>query len=315
MEATIREAYGQALVECGKEDSNIVVLDADVSSSTKSCLFGQAFPDRFFNVGVAEANMNAMACGFASCSKIPFTNTFATFQTSNGLLSLRALASYNSLNVKVMGGYGGLSDSYDGPTHHAMDDLAIMSALPNFTVAVASDATLTAYLVQEAARRNGPFYVRLSREALPKLYEASTPFELGKAKTISTGEDATVIACGVMVSKALAAASMTSASVGVIDMFTIKPLDKATVIRAAQKTGAIVVAEEHNCRGGLGEKVAAALAEANVHVPISFVALKDVHTESGSYEALLSKYGLDETAILRAIEEVLRKKQGNGSIQ
>jgi len=311
MALSIRDAYGAALVKYGKDNADVVVLDADVSSSTKSGLFGRECPDRFFNVGIAEANMNAMACGFASAGKIPFTNTFATFTTSNGLLSMRALASYNNLNVKFIGAYGGLSDSYDGPTHHSIDDLAVTMALPNFTVAVASDEVVTDFLVRSAIETKGPFYIRLSREALPKLYEESGEFTLGRAKRILNGKDVTVIACGVMVSQAVNAAELlreAGLDVGVVDMFTVKPLDVDAVIEAARRSGALVVAEEHNRYGGLCASVCQALVAAGECVPVEFVTLNDEHTESGAYDALLARYGLDDIAVAEACKKAIAGK-------
>lgn len=311
MAVSIRDAYGAALVKYGKDNADVVVLDADVSGSTKSGMFGNEFPGRFFNVGIAEANMNAIACGFASAGKIPFTNTFATFTTSNGLLSMRALASYNNLNVKFIGAYGGLSDSYDGPTHHSIDDLAVTTALPNFTVAVASDEVVTDFLVKSAIETNGPFYIRLSREAMPKLYEEGTRFTLGKANRVLDGKDVTVIACGVMVSQALEAAEILRADgldVGVVDMFTVKPLDAGAVIEAAERSGALVVAEEHNRYGGLCASVCQALAEAGKCVSVEFIALNDEHTESGAYSELLAKYGLDSAAIAGACKKAVARK-------
>lgn len=311
MAVSIRDAYGAALVKYGKDNADVVVLDADVSSSTKSGLFGKEYPERFFNVGIAEANMNAMACGFASAGKIPFTNTFATFTTSNGLLSMRALASYNNLNVKFIGGYGGLSDSYDGPTHHSIDDLAVTTALPNFTVAVASDELITDFLVKIAIETEGPFYIRLSREALPKLYEEDAAFTLGKANRLLDGKDVTIIACGVMVSQAVDAAKILRAdglSVGVVDMFTVKPLDADAVIEAAGRSGALVVTEEHNRYGGLCASVCQALAEAGKCVPVEFVAINDEHAESGAYGELLARYGLDSVAVAEACKKAIARK-------
>lgn len=312
MAVTIRDAYGAALVKYGKDNPKVVVLDADVSTSTKTGAFWKACPERFFNVGIAEANMNAMACGFASAGKIPFANTFANFITSNGLLSMRALASYNRLNAKFAGAYGGISNSYDGPTHHSIDDLAVTCALPGFTVVVASDEQITDYLVKAAIETDGPFYLRLSREALPKLYGEDTHFQLGKAQALCHGTDVTVIACGVMVSQSLKAAEALKSkgiSVGVLDMFTVKPLDRDAVIKAAGESGALVVAEEHNRYGGLGAIVAQVMAEEGLAVPLEAVALDDRHTESGAYPQLLKKYRLDSDAVEAACEKAIERKK------
>lgn len=311
MSVSIREAYGLSLAKYGRENPDVVVLNADVSSSTKTGAFAQEFPNRFFNVGIAEANMCSMACGFAAAGKIPFANSFAMFLTSNGLLSMRALASYNDMNVKFAGGYGGLSDSYDGPTHHAIDDLAVTCALPNFTVAVASDACLTDFLVRSAIEMPGPFYLRLSREALPDLYEPQTEFKIGKAQCLRKGKDVTIIACGVMVSEALHAADaleQDGISAGVLDMFTIKPLDESAILQAVQETGALVVAQEHNRTGGLCSAVAEAMLQNDIFAPVEWIALGDVHTESGAYRALLEKYGLDASAIKAAAVRAVNRK-------
>lgn len=307
MALSIRDAYGKALEKYG-HNPDVVVLDADVSASTKSELFGKKYPDRFFNVGIAEANMNAMACGFASCGKIPFTNTFATFNTSNGLLSLRALASYNNLNVKIAGAYAGLSDSYDGPTHHAIDDIAIMNALPNFTVLIASDEYIVDFLVKSAIEKPGPCYLRLSREAVPAIYNENSKFEIGKANVIKEGSDVCIIACGVMVNfakKAAEALEKEGIHVGVVDMFTIKPLDLSAILEISKKYKAIVVAEEHNIHGGLSSCIASALVTNHIAIPTAFVSLQDCHAESGAYTDLLEKYKLDEKSIATACRTIL----------
>ena len=236
MAKTIREAYGEALVTYGKEDPRVVVLDADVSGSTKSAVFGAACPERFFNVGIAESNMTAMAAGFAATGKIPFVNTFAVFLSSLGLTATRIYASYSRLPIKLAGAYGGLSDALDGASHHALEDLAIMRTLPNMKVFVASDAVQTAWLVKNAIADPSPMYLRLSREAFPSLYEETEVFHEGEGKIVREGSDATVIACGLLVGNALQAAEMLSAegiSLRVVDMFCIKPIDKELILRCA----------------------------------------------------------------------------------
>ena len=312
MAKAIREVYGEALVKYGRGNPDVVVLDADVSGSTRSALFQEACPDRFFNVGVAEANMSAMAAGFASVGKIPFVNTFATFITTIGLLSARIFGSYSHLNVKFMGAYGGLSDAYDGPSHHSIEDLAIMRALPNFRVYVASDETLTDWLVRHAIESKGPMYVRLSRDVFPSVYEPGTRFEDGKGRVLRKGKDATIVACGVMAGLALDAAK-TLASEGidtaVVDMFTIKPLDAGLLLEFARSTGAIVTAEEHSVVGGLGGAVAETLIAEPISVPVGFVWLADCHAECGSYAELLKKYRLDAAAIVAKVRETVAKKR------
>lgn len=311
MAKTIREAYGEALVTYGKEDPRVVVLDADVSGSTKSAVFGAACPERFFNVGIAESNMTAMAAGFAATGKIPFVNTFAVFLSSLGLTATRIYASYSRLPIKLAGAYGGLSDALDGASHHALEDLAIMRTLPNMKVFVASDAVQTAWLVKNAIADPSPMYLRLSREAFPSLYEETEVFREGEGKIVREGSDATVIACGLLVGNALQAAEILSAegiSLRVVDMFCIKPIDKELILRCAAETGAIVTAEEHNIYGGLGGAVCEVLCREGACVPVGSIGLRDTHGESGPYARLQEKYGLDAAAIAREVRCVLQKK-------
>lgn len=311
MAKAIRDVYGEALAKYGKDNKDVVVLDADVSGSTKSATFGKACPDRFFNMGIAEANMVAAAAGMASCGKIPFVNTFAVFLTSIGLCSARALGSYSKLPIKMAGAYAGMSDAFDGPSHHALEDIAIMRSLPNFKVFVASDATLTDWMVKNAIEDPSPMYLRLSRDVFPDLYAEGEVFEEGKGKVVREGTDVTVIACGILVSKAIEAAeelAKEGISVRVVDMFCIKPLDKDLVVKCAKETGAIVSAEEHNIMGGLGSAVAEALCEAGAQVPMGFVGTKDVHGECGPYNNLLAKYGMDANAVAAKIRETIAKK-------
>ena len=311
MAKAIRDVYGEALAKYGKDNDKVVVLDADVSGSTKSATFGKACPDRFFNMGIAEANMVAAAGGMASCGKIPFVNTFAVFLTSIGLTAARALGSYSKLPIKMAGAYAGMSDAFDGPSHHALEDIAVKRSLPNFKVLVASDATQTVWLVKHAIEDPSPMYLRLSRDVFPDLYAEGEVFEEGKGKVVREGTDATVIACGILVSKALAAAeelAKEGISVRVVDMFSIKPLDKELIIKCAKETGAIVSAEEHSVIGGLGGAVAEALCEAGAQVPMAFVGTQDLHGECGPYNNLLAKYGMDAAAVAKKVREVIAKK-------
>ncbi|MGI6031567.1 MAG: transketolase family protein [Eubacteriales bacterium] len=310
MAKAIRDVYGDSLLKYGKENDKVVVLDADVSCSTKSAVFGNECPDRFFNCGIAEYAMVGMAGGFAKAGKVPFVNTFAVFLSTIGALGARALMSYSKLNIKLMGAYGGLSDAYDGPTHHAIEDVAIMRALPGVTVMVASDAAMTDWMVKTAIDTEGPMYIRLSRDATPDTYTADTKFEIGKALTVKEGSDAAIIACGIMVSKAMEAAEKLAAEgikVKVVDMFTIKPIDAEAVLEAA-KTGAIVTAEEHNVYGGLGSAVAEVLVKNGAGVPVEMIGLQDTHAETGAYNALLAKYGMDADAIAAAVKKAIANK-------
>ena len=311
MAKAIRDVYGDALVKFGKDNKNVVVLDADVSGSTKSAVFGKACPDRFFNVGIAEANMTAMAGGLASVGKIPFVNTFAVFLTTIGLLSARALGSYSKLPIKMVGAYGGMSDAFDGPSHHALEDIAIMRTLPNFKVFVPCDATETEWVVKNAIEDASPMYLRLSRDVFPDVYSEGTSFEEGKGNIVREGKDATVIACGLMVGHAMKAAeelAKEGIEIRVVDMFCIKPLDKELVVRCAKETGAIISAEEHSIIGGLGGAVSEALCAAGAQVPMGFVGTNDIHGECGPYAKLQEKYGFDAAAIVRKVKETVAAK-------
>ena len=313
MPKSIRDAYGEAILACGRENPDVVVLDADVSGSTRTSVFAKEFPERFFNVGIAEANMSAMAAGFASAGKIPFVNTFASFATTLGLLPSRALSSYAKLPVKVMGAYGGLSDAFDGPSHHSVEDLAIMRSIPNFKIYVASDATQTLWLVNHVAGDPYPNYLRLSRDTFPDVYAPEDDaFTDGKARIVREGGDVSVIACGILVGFAAEAAddlAKEGVSVRVVDMFCLKPIDVDVIVDCARKTGAIVTAEEHSIIGGLGGAVCETLCEAGTAVPVTRVGIKDRHAECGPYKKLLAKYGLDKQALINAIKDVLTKKR------
>ena len=296
MPKQIREVYGSVLAELGDTNENIVVLDADLSGSTKSAIFGKAHPERFFNMGIAEQNMVATAAGMAACGKIPFVNTFTVFLTSLGLLSARDQICYANLNVKFGGAYCGMSDALDGASHHATEDIAFMRALPNMKVIV---------------ENYGPMYLRLSREVYPDLYTEDTKFELGKGAIVRDGSDVTVIACGIMVHKALEAANLLEErliSVRVVDMYSIKPIDRELIVKCAKETGAIVCAEEHNIHGGLGSAVSEVLAYEGCGVPTEFVGIQDTFTESAPYKELLAKYGIDADGVIEGIEKVLDRK-------
>ena len=311
MAKSIRDVYGEALVRYGKDDPRVVVLDADVSSSTKSGTFKKACPERFFNAGIAEADMTSMAAGFATTGKIPFANTFAVFITSIGLCAARAFGSYSKLPIKLVGAYGGLSDAFDGPSHHSLEDIAVMRSLPNFKVFVPCDAAQTDWVVKNAIEDPSPMYLRFSRDVFPDVYEAGETFEEGKGRIVREGTDATVIACGIMVGNAVKAAeelAKEGISLRVVDMFCIKPLDKELVVRCAKETGAIISAEEHNIIGGLGGAVAEALAASGINAPMGFVGMNDCHGECGPYAKLMEKYGLDPAAIAKKVKETIARK-------
>jgi transketolase len=306
----IRDAYGEALLKIGGENENIVVLEADVGSSSKSILFGKQYPNRYFNVGIAEGNMAAMAAGFATAGKIPFINTFATFLTLRAGDPVNSLIAYSKLNVKLAGTYAGLSDSYDGASHHAISDIALMRALPNMTVISVADAVETEKAVKAVSEFNGPVYLRLSRAPVPIIFDEDYKFEIGKGVQLTEGGDVTIVATGYMVQKSLEAAEALKAKgiqARVINIHTIKPIDKELLIKCAMETGAVVAAEEHNIVGGLGSAVAEVLVK-EYPVPMEFVGVEDKFAESGDYEKLLEKYGLSARAIVEKVESVIKKK-------
>lgn len=311
MSKAIRDVYGEALLKYGKDNKNVVVLDADVSGSTKSIIFGRECPERFLNVGIAEANMAAMAAGLASVGKIPFANTFAVFLTTNGLNAIRSFASYSKLPIKLAGAYSGMSDAFDGPSHHSLEDIAVMRTLPNMEVYVPCDAAETDWLVKYAIKTPKPMYIRLSRDVFPNIYQEGTEFEAGKGKIVKEGTDATVIACGLLVGTALEAATMLEKegiNIRVVDMFSIKPLDRELIKKCAQETGALVSAEEHSIYGGLGGAVAEVVAGERLNVPMAFVGINDLHGECGPYKKLQVKYGFDANAIIEKVKLALSLK-------
>ena len=306
----IRDAYGEALQKIGRENKNIVVLEADVGSSSKSILFGKENPERYFNVGISEGNMTAMAAGFASAGKIPFINTFATFMTLRAGDPINSLIAYSNLNVKLAGTYAGLSDSYDGASHHAISDIALMRSLPNMTVLSVADAVETEKATRAAVEYKGPVYLRLSRAAVPIIFEESYKFEIGKGVQLTEGNDVSIIATGYMLQKSLLAAEELKSrgiQARVVNIHTIKPIDRKLLIKCAMETGAVVTAEEHSVIGGLGGAVAEVLVK-ECPVPMDFVGVEDRFAESGDYEKLLEKYGLSVQNIVAKVESVIKKK-------
>ena len=307
----IRDVYGETLAQLGRENKDIVALEADVGSSSKSIVFGKEFPNRYFNVGVAEANMVAVAAGLATTGKIPFANTLAAFMVLRAADPVRSLVAYTKLNVKLAGTYAGLSDSYDGASHHAIADIAFMRALPNMTVISVSDPVEAELATRAAAEFKGPVYLRLSRAEVPVVLDkASYDFKIGKGVTLVDGGDLTIVATGYMLIKALEAAEILAAKgikARVVNIHTIKPIDRELLIACARETGAIVTAEEHNVLGGLGSAVSEVLA-GNCPVPIEFVGVEDRFTESGDYEKLLAKYGLSADNIVARAQQVLKRK-------
>jgi transketolase len=306
----LRDAFGEALIELGRENEDVVVLDADVSGSTRTKMFGDVYPDRFFNVGIAEANMMNIAAGLAACGKIPFVSTFSFLACLRAGDQLRTSIAYPRLNVKVGAGYGGLSDSFDGPTHHSLCDIAVVRSMPNMTVVVVSDPNQTKKAVKAVAAYDGPVYLRLSRAEVPYVLPEDAPFVIGKGNLLRNGSDLTLVVAGVPLARTMEAAERLAkegVQARVIEMPTIKPIDRELLVEAARETGAVVTVEEHNIMGGLGSAVAEVLAQ-EAPVPMEFVGIKDTFCESGPYEALLDRYGLSVDDIVAAAKAVLSRK-------
>ena len=306
-----RESYGKTLVELGKDNPNIIVLDADLSPSTMTHFFAKEFPDRFFDCGLEEQNMIGIAAGLAASGKTVFASTFAVFASCRCFDQVRMCLSQMGLNVKVVATHGGISVGEDGTSHQAIEDLALYCALPGFTVIVPADGIETAEAVKVAASTYGPFYIRLGRPKTPFVYPESYHFALGKAVTMRQGRDATVIAMGIMVAMALEASDVLARQgidCRVINMHTLKPLDEEAVVTAASETGAIVVAEEHLAHGGLGSRIAQVVARERP-VPMGFVNLGDRYALSGKAEELLERYGLTAKDIEEGVRAVVKRKQ------
>lgn len=311
LEASTRETYGRVLVELGRKNRDLVVLDADLSPSTMTSFFAREFPQRFFDCGLEEQNMIGIAAGLAASGKIVFASSFAVFASCRCFDQLRICLSQQRLNVKIVATHGGISVGEDGISHHGIEDLALYCALPGFTVVVPADATEAAEAIRAAAGVYGPFYIRLSRPKTPLVYGEGYRFVLGKAVTMRQGKDVTVIATGIMVSKALEAADVLARQgidCRVVNIHTLKPLDEAAVVRAAAETGAIVVAEEHLAHGGLGSRVAQVVAREKP-VPMQFVNLGDRYASSGKADELLKRYGLTAGEIEKAARLAVARKQ------
>jgi len=309
-EASTRESYGKTLAELGKQNEDIVVLDADLSPSTMTNLFAREFPERFFNCGLQEQNMIAIAAGLAVSGKTVFASTFAVFVICRCFDQLRLCVSQPNINVKIVATHAGITVGEDGTSHQAIEDLALACALPSFTVVIPADAIEAAEAVRAAASAYGPFYIRLSRPKTPIVYPEDYHFTLGKAMTMRQGTDATIIATGIMVAKALEAADILARqdiNCRVINMHTLKPLDEAAIVEATSETGAIVVAEEHLAQGGLGSRVAQTVTRKKP-VPMEFVNLGDKYASSGRAEELLQRYGLTAGDIEESVKSVIKRK-------
>lgn len=305
-----RNAFAKALVELGKERKDIVVLTADLSSSVKTNLFAEEFPERFFNLGIAEQNMMSVAAGLAASGNTVFVSSFAVFATGRVYDQIRQSIAYPKLNVKIVATHAGITVGGDGASHQILEDIALMRVLPNMTVIVPADAPETAKAVKAAIEWKGPVYIRLGRADVPTITEKEDEFAIGKATTLRDGADVTLIGTGIMVAKCLQAADALSKhgiDARVINMSTIKPIDKKTIIKAARETGAMVTAEEHNVAVGVGSAIAMTLVE-NAHIAMKRVGIPDVFGESGESDELMEKYGLTVENIIDAAHDVIRRK-------
>ena len=307
-----RETYGRTLAEIG-ENEDIVVLDADLTICTMTCYFAEKYPNRFFNIGIAEANMVGVAAGFATTGKIPFCNSFAMFSAGRCYDQVRNSVAYPGLNVKVVGTHAGLSVGEDGATHQCIEDISLMRTIPGMTVLCPCDGNETRQMVKAMAKYHGPCYLRLGRSGVENVTD-SVPgyqFEWGKAAKLREGKEATIIATGLMVQVALQAAVLLQQEgieVGVLDMQTIKPLDGQAVLKAAAETGAIVTTEEHNIMGGLGAAVAELVSESDCRVPVIRHGVNDIFGHSGTAEALMEKYGLTPQVLKAKVKLAIGKK-------
>jgi transketolase len=311
--AQIREAFGKTLAKLGKENPNVVVLDADLATSTKVTYFAQEFPQRFFQMGVCEQNMMGVAAGFARMGKIPFTSTFGVFASKRACDQVSMLVAYPHLNVKIVGAYSGIVSGNNGATHQAIEDVAIMRAMPGMTVIDPADEIEMSQAVKAIVEYDGPVYLRLTRDEWPVVSPPDYRFRIGKACIVREGKDVTLIGSGMMVSQCMEAAKILAQEgieARVINMSTIKPLDVETIIEAAKETKAIVVAENHNIIGGLGSAVAEALVE-NYPVVMKRIGIKDIFAECGQNSELLQKYSMTAEHIAKAAQEVIKKRSSN----
>ncbi len=301
-----RESFGKALVELGKENKDVVVLTADLAGATKAGLFEKEFPDRFINVGIAEQNMIGISAGLATTGKIPFASTFAMFAAGRAYDQIRNSVAYPKLNVKICGTHAGITVGEDGATHQMLEDLSLMRSIPNMTVLCPSDDIQTKWTIKEMARFDGPVYIRLARVATPVIYDENQTFEIGKMVQIGNGTDATVFATGVEVAEALKAKEQLekeNINIRVVDVHTIKPIDKETIIKCAKETKKIITIEDHSIIGGLGTAVCEVLAE-EYPTKVIRMGMKDQFGKSGKADQLLKYFKLDSQAI---IEEIKRK--------
>jgi transketolase len=308
--AATREAFGRALVELGRENKDVVVCDADLSHSTMTTYFAKEFPERFVSLGIAEANMCAVGAGLALAGKIPFVSSFSAFAMNKGFEQLRCCVAYPHVNLKVVGTHSGISIGEDGPSQMSVEEVGLACSLAGFVVIAPADEASTKALVKAAAAYVGPVFIRTGRPKAPVVYGADRTFAIGKAVQVAEGSDVTIIANGLLVAQALLAADALDAegiSARVIDMHTVKPLDREAIAKAAAETKAIVVAEEHRVDGGLGVRVAQVVAETRP-CPMEFVGIQDTYAESGQPDELMDKYGLVARDVAAAVRKVVARK-------
>lgn len=295
-----RQSYGEALKELGKENENIVVLDADLSTATKTELFAKEFPERFFDMGISEQDMIGTAAGFATCGKIPFASTFAVFAAGRAYDQIRNSVCYPNLNVKICATHAGLTVGEDGATHQMLEDISLMRTLPNMQVYSPCDDAETRFIIKEISKIKSPCYVRLSRLATPTIYDENEQFELGKAKQIGDGEDATVFATGVCVAESLKAKEILAQkgiNIRVVDVHTIKPIDKEVIIKCSKETKRLITVEDHSIIGGLGSSVCEVLAE-EYPCKVTRLGVNDTFGKSGDATKLMSDFKIDADAIV-----------------
>ena len=305
----MRKAYGKALVELGRTNGDVVVLDADLSKATTTNYFAEIFPERFFNIGIAEQNMAGVAAGLATCGKIPFATTLAVFATMRACEQIRTMVALASLNVKIVGFYGGLCTAENGPTHQCIADVNMMRGLPNMTVLAPSDATSCKACVRWAAQHEGPVYLRGLRDGEPVIYADPDKLDTTQAQILRPGNDAAIIANGFMVHKALEAAELLAADgmdVTVIDAISIKPLDRETLLEATDKVQCVLTVEEHNICGGLGSAVAEVLSQEHP-LPMKIMGVPDTFCGSGSHASLLESVGLTTADIVNNLKNLMQK--------
>ncbi len=306
-----RSGFGEGLAELGRTNQNVVALCADLTGSLKMDEFKKENPERFFQVGIAEANMMGMAAGMTIGGKIPFTGTFANFSTGRVYDQIRQSISYSQKNVKIAASHAGLTLGEDGATHQILEDIGMMRMLPNMTVIVPADFNQTKQATIASAAHNGPVYLRFGRPVMPIFVKPDAEFIIGKADVLTEGTDVTIIACGHMVWKSIEAFKILTEkgiSVELINMHTIKPLDVDAILKSVKKTRCVVTAEEHMRNGGLGDAVAQVLAQ-NDPLPQEFVAVNDKFGESGTPMELMTKYGIDTADVIAAVEKVLARKK------